>query len=185
MVQGPPALAKQLGEAYPGFDVVVATSETVDPLNHEPEPLNGGKTLLVSIGKKGKYVGALGFFPAETPRVRFELVTLDKRFEGGGAPMKKLIEDDYRGMLKVAKTVENYGKRQFYRRGTRGRTRRAVTCKECHPRTFAFWSGTKHAALPVLASRSQAQFRLRRGMCLLPHNRVRVPFGMAIASPDA
>jgi hypothetical protein len=145
MVQGPPALAKQLGEAYPGFDVVVATSETVDPLNHEPEPLNGGKTLLVSIGKKGKYVGALGFFPSETPRVRFELVTLDKRFDGGGAPMKKLIEDDYRGMLKVAKTVENYGKRNFIGGAPGAAFVGAATCKECHPKTFAFWSGTKHA----------------------------------------
>jgi len=145
MVQGPPALAKRLGEAYPGFDVVVATSEAADPFNHEPDPLNGGKTLLVSIGKKGKYVGALGFFPSESPPVRFQLETLDKRFDGGAAPMKTLIEDEYRGMLKAAKTVETYVKRNNALAAPGAVYVGAETCKECHPKTVAFWKGTKHA----------------------------------------
>ena len=83
MVQGPPALAKRLGEAFPGFDVVVSTSETADPLSHDPELLNGGKTLLVSIGKKGKYVGRdRRSIPASASRCGFSSSRLNKRFDG-------------------------------------------------------------------------------------------------------
>ncbi len=65
MVQGPPALAKRLAEAYPGFDIVVATSEYDDVLKHDAEMLNGDKTMLVSVGRKGKYVGVFGLYPKE------------------------------------------------------------------------------------------------------------------------
>ena len=86
MVQGPPALAKRLGEAFPGFDIVVATSEEADPLSNDPELVNGGKTLIVSTGKKGKYAGVIGFHPKDEKPLRFHLVTLNRRFEDGGAP---------------------------------------------------------------------------------------------------
>ena len=62
MVQGPPELAKRLATAYPGFDVVVSTSQFADPLEREPLMLNSGKTMLVTVGRRGKYVGAVGFF---------------------------------------------------------------------------------------------------------------------------
>ena len=86
MVQGTPALAKRLGEAFPGFDVIVATSETADPLSHEPELLNGGKTMLTSTGKKGKYVGVISFHPKDAKPLRFHLVMLNRRFEGPAHP---------------------------------------------------------------------------------------------------
>ena len=70
MVQGSPELAKRLATAYPGFDVVVATSQFADPLDREPVMLNGGKTMLVQVGKRGKYVGAVGFFPEDAQKIR-------------------------------------------------------------------------------------------------------------------
>ena len=54
LVQAKPELAKQLALANPGFDVVVATSQFDDILSREPEMLNGGKTTLVTVGKKGQ-----------------------------------------------------------------------------------------------------------------------------------
>src|SRR5262249_49429107 len=42
LVQGPPELAKRLATANPGFDIVVSTSEFADPLNHDPDLVNGG-----------------------------------------------------------------------------------------------------------------------------------------------
>ena len=82
LVQGPPGMAKRLGEAYSGFDVVVSTSETPDPLNHEPEMIAGGKTMLITTGKKGKYLGVIGIHPREANPLRFHLVTLNRRFDG-------------------------------------------------------------------------------------------------------
>jgi hypothetical protein len=145
MVQGPPALARQLAEANPGFEIVVSTSETDEPLNHEPDLLNGGKTMLVSVGKKGKYVGVFGFYPGETERLRYHLVTLDKSYDGPATPMKSLIQDDYRKTLKAAGVVEHFLRRDYVNGAPGATFVGAQTCKECHPKTFKFWSTTKHA----------------------------------------
>jgi len=145
MVQGSPALARRLALAYPAFDVVVATSEAADPFNHEPDLLNGGKTMLVSIGKKGKYVGVVAFYPNEPDRMRYQLVTLNGKYDGPGAPMKHLIEDEYRETLKIAGVVEKFGRRDYVNGAPGAVFVGARTCKQCHPNTFAKWSTTKHS----------------------------------------
>src|SRR5205814_1430545 len=78
MVQGQPELARRLALANPGFDIVVSTSQFDDVLKPEGETLNDGKTRLVTVGKKGKYVGLFAFYPHETHPLRFLLVTLNK-----------------------------------------------------------------------------------------------------------
>jgi hypothetical protein len=145
LVQGPPELARRMASAYPGFEVVVSTSKFADPLEREPQALNGGKTLLVEVGRRGKYVGAVGFFPDGDPRMRFQLVDLNSRYDGPATPMKSIIEDEYRSMLKVAGTVENFPRHDFAG-GTSGATFvGAETCQQCHPNTYMKWSATKHA----------------------------------------
>jgi hypothetical protein len=145
MVQGPPELARRLATANPGFDIVVSTSEFDDPLETDGERINGGKTMLVSVGRKGKYVGLFGFHPQEKEPVRYELVTLDKRFDGPGAPMARLIRDEYRGMLKAAGVVEQFVRRDYVGGAPGATFVGARACQKCHSKTFAFWSGTKHA----------------------------------------
>jgi hypothetical protein len=145
LVQGPPEMAKRLAAAHPGFDIVVSTAEFPDPLNHDPDLVNGGKTMLITVGKKGKYAGVFGLYPRESPNLRYQLVTLTKAFDGPATPMKQLIEDEYRSTLKVAKIVENY-LRLPYANGASGATFvGAASCKSCHPTTYSFWSTTKHA----------------------------------------
>jgi hypothetical protein len=145
MVQGPPDLARRLAETNPGFDIVVSSSESDEPLSHEPEILSGGKTMLVSVGKKGKYVGLVGFYPQEKERLRFQLETLEKRYDGAADPMRDLIRDQYRNTLKVLGVVENFVRRDYVGGAPGATFVGAQTCKECHPKTFAFWSGTDHA----------------------------------------
>ncbi len=145
MVQGPPDQAKRLATAYPGFDVVVASSEFADTIEHEPLMLNGNKTMVVTIGRRGKYVGAVGFFADEAQKMRFYLLSLNPRFDGSGKPVKKVIQDEYRDMLKAAGVVENFP-RHDYTGGSAGATFvGAETCRQCHPNTFAKWASTPHA----------------------------------------
>ena len=144
LVQGPPALAKRLGEAFPGFDVVVATSEMADPLNPEPEMISGGKTMLITVGKKGKYVGAIGVHPGDSKPLRFHLITLNRRFEGPAAPMKALIEDEYRQTLKSLGVVENFVRLNIINGAPGATFVGAANCKDCHPNTFDKWSKSKH-----------------------------------------
>ena len=145
MVQGPPELAKRLAEANPGLDIVVSTSEADEPRSHEADLLNGGRTTLVSVGKKGKYVGVFGLYPNEKEQVRYQLITLDKRFDGPAAPMKNLIQDEYRNTLKIAGVVENFVRRGYVNGAPGATFVGARTCKVCHPKTFEFWSETDHA----------------------------------------
>jgi hypothetical protein len=145
MVQGPAELAKRLATAHPGFDVVVATSPSDEPAEREMVPLNGGKTMLISVGKRGKYVGAVGFFADPEQRMRFYLLTLNNRYDRPGAAIKKIIQDEYRSMLKAAGVVENFP-RHDYAAGTAGASYvGAETCKQCHPNTYMKWSTTKHS----------------------------------------
>lgn len=143
LVQGPPERAKPLAEKFPGFEIVVGTS-LHDPAEG-PEMLNGGKTMLITVGQKGKYVGVVGLFRDPKQRLRFQRVTLNSRYNGPAEPMRKLIEDDFQDMLKGAGVVENFP-RHDYINGAPGATFvGAEACQSCHPNTFAKWSTTKHA----------------------------------------
>ncbi|MFO0953913.1 MAG: multiheme c-type cytochrome [Isosphaeraceae bacterium] len=147
MVQGPPALAKELAGKYPGFDLVVATSVLVDP-EPEPTPLNGGKTLLVNVGQKGKYIGVIGVFEGDGPKYRYQRITLNPEVDGPSGPMKKVIEDEFRETLKQQRIVENFPRHEFVS-GTGGTTGSSYAgveaCKSCHPNTVESWAATKHA----------------------------------------
>lgn len=144
MVQGPAELAKDLAEDYPGFDIIVATSEA-DP-SDEPELVNDGKTMIVTVGKKGKYVGVVGFFPDSPQRLRYQRVMLGTTYNGPAKPMKELIEDQFREMLKNQKVVENFVRHGFAD-GIPGATFvGADACKKCHPKTYAKWESTGHAS---------------------------------------
>jgi hypothetical protein len=144
MVQGSPEQAKRLALAHPGFDVVVSTSQFADALDREAEKLNNGKTLLVNVGRRGKSLGAVGFFPDETEKLRFHLYTLSRN-DGPGTAMKKVIEDEYRQMLKGAGIVKDFPRHDQVS-GSAGATYvGAETCKRCHPNTYMKWSTTKHA----------------------------------------
>jgi hypothetical protein len=145
MVQGPPELAKSLAAAYPGFDVVVSTYLYDDVQFQDPVYLNGGKTLLVELGHKGKAVGVVGLYPGQSERLRYQLVTLNPRYDGSKSPMKKLIEDEYRDYLRQMGIVENFPRRDYVN-GVSGATYvGAENCKSCHPNTYKRWSKTKHA----------------------------------------
>jgi hypothetical protein len=145
MVQGPPKLARSLAQAYPGFDIVVATSEYIDVPEHDPQMLNNGKTLFVQVGQRGKYVGVVGLYPGESERLRYQLVTLGTKFNGPATAMKKLIEEEYRDTLRQIGVVENFPRRDFVNGVTGATYVGAENCKSCHPNTFMKWSTTKHA----------------------------------------
>jgi Cytochrome c554 and c-prime len=145
MVEGPHEEAKRLAEKFPGFDIVVGTSKFDDPDEH-PETVNDGKTLLVNnIGKKGKYVGVVGFFPGSTPMIQFHRQALDDIHYHQAEPMRVLIDEDYQERLKREKVVENFTRfgNSAYPAGAQYLG--AEACKDCHPKTYAKWMTTKHA----------------------------------------
>ena len=114
-------------------------------LEHEPEMLNGDKTMLVNVGRKGKYVGVFGLYPKETQRLRYQVVTLEQKFDGPATDMKKLIEDEYRDTLRQVGVVENYQRRDYINGAPGATFVGAENCESCHPKTYEKWASTKHA----------------------------------------
>ena len=141
MVQGPPDLAARLASAFPGFEIVVATSEGETPRTRRPEFLNDGRTTLVSVGRKGMYVGAFAFGDAPEHRPRYRLLTLDDRYDGPGS-IKERIPDAYRAALRSARLVEEAP--QHPAPGGANYVG-ALTCRSCHPKTYERWAATPHA----------------------------------------
>jgi hypothetical protein len=144
LVQGPPELAKGLAKKYTGFDVVVATSAYPDP-PADAERLNDGKTLLVNVGQKGKYVGVVGVFDDAKRPYRYQRVSLGPRYDGPAAAMKAVIQDEFRETLKAQRVTESYPKHGYVNGAEGAKFAGAEACKTCHPNTFAKWSATKHA----------------------------------------
>jgi hypothetical protein len=143
MVQGPPALAKELANDFPSFEIVVATSEGDTEPNDQPEMLNDGKTALVQVGKKGKFVEVVGLYQDPKQKFRYQRVNLNQKYKYA-EPMKKLIDQEFQDELKTMDVVAKFPKHAHI--GTPGATYiGAEHCKTCHPATFAKWATTKHA----------------------------------------
>jgi hypothetical protein len=145
MVQGPPDQAKRLAEAYPGFDIVIATSgEITDPINRDGEHLNGDNTILVTVGQKGKKVGVFGFYPNQPKRLSYYLVSLGTNYDGPATAMKDLVQKEYRDTLKNFDVIGSFPRRDFVNGAPGATFVGAETCKTCHPNTYMKWSTTKH-----------------------------------------
>jgi hypothetical protein len=149
MVQGPPEMARRLAQAFPGFDLVVATSSTPDP-DPKPVELNGGKTWLIGVGKKGMYAGVVGLYVDPKQRFRYQRVELNRKYDPHrelAASVRNLIGDDFQAALKSTGVLENYPKRPYalFNAPPDAIFVGAETCKSCHPNTFAKWASTKHA----------------------------------------
>ena len=142
LVQGPYELAKQLATANPGFDVVVAASDSLGARDRRPEIINGGKTRLVTVGRRGYNVGVFAFHRDRAPT--YNLVPLNDLYDGPAVAMKALIQQDYRAALQSARVVERFPKAAAP--GPPGAVYvGAKTCAKCHANTFQKWSTTKHS----------------------------------------
>lgn len=143
MVQGQPEEAERLAAAFPGFDIVVGSSSFADP-EQDPKSLNGGKTMLVNVGRRGKYIGAVGLFDGDA-EPKFARINLNERFDSTTNEVKRIIEDEYRGMLKAVGTVANFPRHDYAGGAPGAKFVGAESCRDCHPNTYLKWSSTKHA----------------------------------------
>ena len=145
LVQGPPEEARRLAEKFPAFELVVSTSKFADPIDNKPAELNGGKTWLIEVGKKGKYVGLVGIFPGSTPRLRYYRQPLSAPRFVEAEPMRALIDEEYQSILRSIGVVENFPRRPNVSAPSGATYVGAESCQTCHQNTFNKWATTKHA----------------------------------------
>ncbi len=144
LVQGPVEEGRRLAEKYPSFDLVVSRSRFEDP-DERAEVLNAGKTLLINVGRKGKYAGLVALDPGATPKVRYFRQPLDGRNFREAEPMRVLIDEEYQAILKSIGVVEKATRNANLAYPAGATYVGAESCQSCHPNTFAKWSTTKHA----------------------------------------
>ena len=90
------------------FDIVKQRGiENIDGALIAIENEDGNIVIDNNIGKKGKYVGIVGFYPDDENRMQYRRQALDTDFSQA-APMKALIDKEYQDMLKVERVVETF-----------------------------------------------------------------------------
>ncbi len=149
MVQGPPERAHALAKEFPGFELVVGTSPFPDP-PAQPDVVNDGKTWVLNVGKKGMYVGVVGFFDDTKQPMRYQRIELNDRYDeyaNLASEIKPLIGTDLQANLKAAGVLQSYPKRPYalFNAPPDATFVGADTCKACHAKTYAKWASTKHA----------------------------------------
>lgn len=129
---------KKLIESFPEFDLVVSAGGPEDP---DPKPVQAAKPLLVTVGHKGKSVGVVGYYPDAEPKLKYELVNLDKwRFHETPA-----MQEHMRAYQKRLKDEEIVAKELPLENSNGNTYVGAKKCGECHKKAYETWKTTKHA----------------------------------------
>ena len=133
--------SKRLAERFPEFGVVVSTGGPEDP---EGKPLRVGETLLLTVGRKGKYAGVLGIDPKDAKQpFRYELVDLNRERFRHDAAMDAVMRE-YQQTLRDNLSDVYAELPEGFPPGS-GTYVGAAKCGECHTQAFAKWKESKHA----------------------------------------
>lgn len=132
--------SRKLAGEFPQFDLIVSAGGREDP-DGTPEEIGENKTMLVTVGHKGKHSGVIGYFPAAEQKLRFELIELDKiRFHE--TPAMREIMRRYQERLADERVADNMSRANHE---TGAGFVGAKVCGECHTKSYGKWSTTKHA----------------------------------------
>jgi hypothetical protein len=144
--------AKKLVKQFPEIDVVLHLCREDEPPTRQE---TSGKTLLVSVGHKGKHIGVVGASRtgnADRPfELRFQMVDLDPEFEtppGRDAdnPIHALLEN-YAKRVKQENYLAKYptGNRHDVQIQFPGSTYiGSEACKKCHKEAYEIWKASPH-----------------------------------------
>ena len=143
MVQGPPEEAKRLAEKFPGFDLVVATSDFDDP-DERPRRSTAARPCWSTSARRGSTSASSASSrarrraPSSAPGAR----------RPGLPPGRADAEADRRDVSAEAQRRRAWSRTSpgAPTAGPPGATYvGAEACQACHPKTFEKWTTTKHA----------------------------------------
>jgi hypothetical protein len=130
---------RKLAQAVPGIDLMVAAAGVGEP-RYQAEPIPGTRTAMIQAGLKGMYLGVVGVYKSGRPRLRYQRVALDARFEDSRRMLDNLAQ--YQGVLKE-KGLAGLGLRPVPH--VRGQFAGSESCGDCHVRAYEKWLETPHA----------------------------------------
>jgi hypothetical protein len=182
LYQGTPKEAAACAKAFPGqFQVILCLCEADEPPS---KPDKEKDTLIISVGHKGKYVGAVGIKRTgkDNPKfeLRYQLVAMGEEFltpkdKGKDQPILKLMEE-YTRELKSENYLAKYGQSKHPLQagldpGKMPTYVGSERCKNCHRHAYDIWKKSDHAhAYETLMKRAERpSLRQFDGECIVCH----------------
>jgi hypothetical protein len=177
LYQGTPEEAAKCAAQFPQFRLIVCLSPEDEPPG---VPEKAGNALVVRLGHKGRYVGAVGIYRptvANAPiDLHYQMVRLGPECETPAGkeadnPVLKLLED-YTREVKEGNYLAQYPKtdhpiqRMFKGAAYVG----SEKCKECHKQAYKIWKESPHArAYASLVKAQRPSLRQFDGECVVCH----------------
>ncbi len=157
LYQGTPEEAKVVAKDFPDFQLIVCVADESEPPGF-PVFANDKKTQIVTVGHKGRYVGAVGVFKTEKGfELQYQLVSMGEEYltsEKGDA-----VKDN--AMLKLLEAyAADVKKEDFLAQATKKRPQHLAAvknpaanlsfvgseaCKKCHAAEHVVWSAHPHS----------------------------------------
>jgi hypothetical protein len=177
LFQGTPEEAGKCAAQFPQFRLIVCLSAEDDPPS---VPDKAGNSLIIRLGHKGRYVGAVGIYRptvANAPvELHYQMVRLGPEYETPAGkeaenPILKLLED-YTREVKEGSYLTHYPKTDHpIQRMFKGATYvGSEKCKECHKEAYKIWKESPHArAYASLVKAQRPSLRQFDGECIVCH----------------
>jgi hypothetical protein len=181
LFQGSEAHARDCAQKFPQFRVVLCLSAEEEP---PAKPDQVGNTLVLSVGHKGRSLGAVGVFntgQADHPLdLHYERVDLGEEYEtpaGKDAvnPTLGLLED-YTKAVKAGNYLARYVQYktkhpiQVEAAYAEAKYVGSEKCKKCHEKAFKIWQESPHShAYDTLTKATRPSLRQYDGECVLCH----------------
>jgi hypothetical protein len=183
LYQGTAEEAKLLAKDFPQFDVILCQSEDSEPPQF-PERVNNGKTHVVQVGHKGRYVGVVGAFKKAGGGydLAYQLIPLGEEYITPGSeeaarkanvvlPMLESYAESVRDRNYLAKVPRVAHPTQIQAKDLNVSYIGSEKCQGCHAAESAKWNDTKHShaldALEKVAKRPG--LRNFDGECVVCH----------------
>jgi hypothetical protein len=153
LFQGTAEEAATLANAFPAVNLIV-NRDTADIAPSLPKMIGpGGKTMQLSLGHKGKSVGVVALCRSGHGglEMKYQLVDLVEAYElpdDKTNPARELVREYvkavYQNKYLTKMPLTDHPLRALPGMGE-ARFVGAAACKECHPKAFEVWSGSKHS----------------------------------------
>jgi hypothetical protein len=164
--QGPVEDAARVAKDFPAFQIVLCRSESdLPPLRPQTvEHKDGTRTLVVQVGHRGQYVGAVGAFKTADGRgfdLKYQLVPLGEEFVQAAATEPEALAKNkglralewYAKEVKAARLLPKYPRTphpaQIQARDLRPPAELTYVgtdaCKGCHAAEFKKWTAASHS----------------------------------------
>lgn len=153
LFHGKEAQAEELAKLFPAIDVIISGNKAEEPIE---TPIKVGKTLILTTGQEGKYLGRIDLSLDQSGKVKdaqLQVTALSEKIPD--SPRIASLLETYHDIVKNEGLLEKE-KREEPSRG--GVYKGSKSCRMCHKETFKIWEGNPHARAYETLIKKNRQF---------------------------